>query len=197
MIGQQIPRLQALVFGVAAVAVLAAVYTLLAASQHRKNPDDRTIPTLRQLGDGIAFLCRQPRAAELDASDLLAAALEGSGIEAPGGSRKDGFMRGRVLWEASKATMGRLLGGLGVGLAGGVLLGILMGCFPRVDASASPVMYFASRVIATAAMPIFFKLAGIDLRMYVAMIAFGSMPIVTLTVAQYVREFPEELRYKA
>ena len=72
-----------------------------------------------------------------------------------------------------------------------------MGCFLKVDASLSPIMYFASRIIPTAAMPIFFKLAGIDMEMYVAMIVFGSMPIVTLTVSSYAQEFPAELRYKA
>ncbi|MEM6823113.1 MAG: ABC transporter permease subunit, partial [Verrucomicrobiota bacterium] len=33
--------------------------------------------------------------------------------------------------------------------------------------------------------------------MYVAMIAFGSMPIVTLTISKYVQEYPDELRFKA
>ncbi len=46
-------------------------------------------------------------------------------------------------------------------------------------------------------MPIFFKLAGIDFEMYVAMITFGSMPIVSVTVSQYVQNFPDELRFKA
>ncbi len=72
-----------------------------------------------------------------------------------------------------------------------------MGCFLKIDAAVAPIMYFASRIIPTAAMPIFFKLAGIDLEMYVAMITFGSMPIVTLTVSQYVQEYPNELRFKA
>jgi NitT/TauT family transport system permease protein len=176
------------------IAALLSFYTYLSHERHRKNPDDRTIPTWSQLWEGVVFLCQKPDTEET--SGLLAAALEGTGLE--GETEKHaGFLEGRILWEASKATLARLLGGLALGLAGGVLFGVLMGCFPLFDAGVSPVMYFASRIIPTAAMPIFFTLAGIELKMYLAMIAFGSMPIVTLTVSQYVREFPEELRYKA
>ncbi|MBN2449384.1 MAG: ABC transporter permease subunit, partial [Lentisphaeria bacterium] len=165
---------------------------------HRRNPDDRTIPTWSQLRQGVAYLCARPEENAEASADLLAAALADAGIAEEATARgKRAWLRGRILWDASTATLGRLAGGLAAGLAGGIVLGILMGCFLRLDAALSPLMYFASRIIATAAMPIFFKLAGIDLRMYVAMIAFGSMPIVTLTVSQYVREFPEELRYKA
>jgi len=201
MIGRPIPQRTALLCSVLAVAAVVIAYTVLATAQHRKNPDGRTIPTWGQLWGGLVFLCQRPTAeADADAADLLAAALEGAGIreeQAEAGQRPRGWLQDRILWEASKASLGRLLGGLAIGLGGGVLLGLLMGCFHKLDAAFSPVLYFASRIIATAAMPIFFKLAGIELEMYVAMIAFGSLPIVTLTVSQYVREFPEELRFKA
>ena len=198
MIGKPISRRTALLCSALSVALVLAAYTVLANHQHRKNPEDRTIPTWRQLWSGLVFLCEHPtQAADDDAADLLAAALEGTGLDEPSTRRQKGWLEGRILWEASKASLGRLCGGLSLGLAGGIVLGLLMGCFHKVDAAISPVLYFASRIIATAAMPIFFKLAGIDLQMYVAMIAFGSLPIVTLTVSQYVRDFPEELRFKA
>jgi NitT/TauT family transport system permease protein len=198
MIGKPISKQTSLLCAALCVAVLVAAYSALATSQHRKNPDDRTIPTWRQLWSGLVFLCEQPtQQADDDAGDLLAAALQGAGINESPERRQKGWLEGRILWEASKASLGRLCGGLSLGLAGGIVMGILMGCFHKVDAALSPVLYFASRIIATAAMPIFFKLAGIELQMYIAMIAFGSMPIVTLTVSQYVREFPEELRFKA
>lgn len=189
----------ALLCSVIVVVVLLAGYTLLAHAQHRRNPDDRTIPTWRQLWSGMVYLCEQPTLAESDTSDLLAAALGEMGLEAEpeGEAPRRGLLEERVLWEASKATLGRLLGGLSVGLLGGIILGVLMGCFLHIDASLSPVMYFFSRIIPTAALPIFFKLSGIDMEMYVAMIAFGSLPIVALTVSRDVQEFPDELRYKA
>jgi len=197
MIGRKISRRAGLVCAAVSVAVLLAAYAAISFVQHQRNPNDRTIPTWGQLWEGMVFLCEQPRQAESDASDLLAAALAGTGMENRQQTRERGFLEGRILWEASKATLGRLAGGLSLGVIGGVIVGVLMGCFLKIDASVAPAMYFASRIIPTAAMPIFFKLAGIEFEMYVAMITFGSMPIVTLTVSGYVQEFPNELRHKA
>lgn len=197
MIGKKISRKACFACSATSVVVLLAAYSLLSVAQHRRNPKDRTIPSWGQLWQGMVFLCEQPGGAESDASDLLAAALSGTDMESRAVGKKRGFLGGRILWEASKATLGRLAGGLSVGLVGGVIVGVLMGCFLKLDAFVSPSMYFASRIIPTAALPIFFKLAGIDIEMYVAMIAFGSMPIVTLTVSNYVQEFPNELRHKA
>ena len=199
MIGKQISQRTALICSVLVVLVLLAGYTLMAHVQHQRNPDDRTIPTWRQLWSGMVYLCDQPTLEESDTSSLLNAALGEMGLDAEPEAEKErlGFLENRVLWEASTATLGRLLGGLSVGLIGGIVLGVLMGCFLHIDASLSPIMYFFSRIIPTAALPIFFKLAGIDMEMYVAMIAFGSLPIVALTVSRDVQEFPDELRYKA
>lgn len=198
MIGKPISARTSLLWSVIAVAIVVAAYSLLATLQHRRNPDDRTIPTWRQLWGGLVFLCEKPtQEADDSNADLLVLALQDAGIDEAPQRRHKGWLEGRILWEASKASLGRLCGGLSLGLAGGIVLGMLMGCFRRADAALSPVLYFASRIIATAAMPIFFKLAGIELQMYVAMIAFGSLPIVTLTVSQYVHDFPEELRFKA
>ncbi|MBN1674735.1 MAG: ABC transporter permease subunit [Kiritimatiellae bacterium] len=197
MIGKRISRQVSLACACLSVLSLVAAYSLLSRAQHIKNPDDRTIPTWRQLWDGVVFLCEKPDPAASDTSDLLAAALAGTEMEGEQAADAGGPLEGRILWEASRATLGRLFGGLAAGLVGGVVVGVLMGCFLKIDASVSPVMYFASRIIPTAAMPIFFKLTGIDLEMYVAMITFGSMPIVTLTVSRYVQDFPDELRHKA
>lgn len=197
MIGKRISKKTCFVCSFLSVSVLLVAYTYLSHAQHKKNPDDRTIPTWGQLREGVVFLCEKPNSEESDTSGLLAAALSGTDMEGELDRKKEGFLANRILWEASKATLGRLFAGLSAGLIGGIIVGVLMGCFLKIDASVSPIMYFASRIIPTAAMPIFFKLAGIEFEMYVAMITFGSMPIVTLTISQYVQEFPDELRHKA
>ena len=197
MIGRSISKKTRLLCSSIAIGTLIIAYSILSSLQHAKNPQDRTIPTWGQLWDGLVFLCEQPQETVANSNDLLAAALAGTGMEATAHKEAPGWLENRILWEASKATLGRLLSGLTIGMAGGVLLGVLMGCFLKIDAAVSPIMYFASRIIPTAAMPIFFKVAGIDFEMYVAMIAFGSMPIVTLTVSKYVQDFPTELLNKA
>ena len=198
MISNPISRKTALLCSVFSISLLVIAYSLLSSTQHAKNPNDRTIPTWNQLWDGLIFLWEQPQENEIsNQNDLLAAALDGPAIRTEKKQEKLGFLEERILWEASKATLGRLLGGLAIGIVAGVFFGLVIGCFFKINAAVSPVMYFASRIIPTAAMPIFFKVAGIDYEMYVAMIVFGSMPIVTLTISKYVQEFPSELRNKA
>ncbi|MEI6420704.1 MAG: ABC transporter permease subunit [Lentisphaerota bacterium] len=197
MIGKQISRKTSFFFSFAFIILLAGAYTYISHLQHKKNAADRTIPTWSQLWGGIVFLCEKHDEDDSNNSDLLAAAMADGKMDGAQVSGKKGYLEGRILWEASKATLGRLFGGLSIGLIGGVIVGILMGCFLKIDAALSPIMYFSSRIIPTAAMPIFFKLAGIDMEMYVAMIVFGSMPIVTLSVSRYVQEFPDELRFKS
>ncbi len=197
MVGKKISKRTAFICSSLSVLLLISAYTVMAHMQHRKNPNDRTVPTWKQLGAGVRYLIEKPAVEQSDEADLLAAALADSGMEIEVETEKEGFLENRILWEASKATLGRLFSGLAVGMVLGVLAGVLMGCFLKVDAAVAPLMFFFSRIIPTAAMPIFFKLAGIDLKMYVAMIAFGSMPIVTLSVSQYVQSYPDELRFKA
>lgn len=197
MVGQKISKRTAFIYSALSVLLLITAYTVMSRIQHRNNPNDRTIPTWRQLAEGVRYLVEKPEVAHSDEADLLAFALSGSGLEQEHTGRQEGFMENRILWEASRATLGRLFGGLSIGLLLGTLFGVLMGCFLKMDAAVSPLMFFFSRIIPTAAMPIFFKLAGIDLQMYVAMIAFGSMPIVTISISQYVQHYPNELRYKA
>ncbi len=197
MIGKKLKRSTARLFSFGSVLLLLGLYTVLSERQQQLHPGDRTIPTWSQLWTGLEYLVEQPQEQEEQAElDLLAAAL-GEAALADAEKEPRNLLSDRILWEASCSTLSRLLGGLATGLVGGVLLGVLMGCFLKIDAAVSPIMYFASRIIPTAAMPIFFKLAGIEMEMYVTMIAFGSMPIVTLTVSQIVQEFPDELRYKA
>ena len=43
----------------------------------------------------------------------------------------------------------------------------------------------------------FFVLVGTDTSMYIAMIAFGILPALAMTVYLAVKEFPEELQFKA
>jgi len=198
MIGKPISKKSAILCSIFSIGIIVIAYSLLSSAQHAKNKNDRTIPTWGQLWEGLIFLCEQPKADAIDQQqNLLSAALEGTGIAVEKEQKKLGFLEERILWEASKATLGRLLGGLAIGVIAGVLCGLIMGCFLKIDAAVSPIMYFASRIIPTAAMPIFFKVAGIDYEMYVAMIVFGSMPMVTLTISKYVQEFPAELRNKA
>ncbi|MBI5387958.1 MAG: ABC transporter permease subunit [Verrucomicrobia bacterium] len=168
MIRRPIKQTTTLLLGLASVAVLLLAYTWLSHRQHQENPDDTTIPTWSQLADGVQKACSVDK-------------REGQ----------------RWIVVDAKATASRFFLGLGAGVAGAIVLGMLMGCFTPIEAFCYPPLSLLAKVPPTAAMAVFFVLVGTELNMYVAMIAFGVLPTLALTVFLGVKEFPEELQYKA
>jgi NitT/TauT family transport system permease protein len=167
MIRRPIQRSTALCLGIASLLVLLGSYTWLAHRQHQKNSDDTTIPTWTQLKHGVIQMCE---------------------VNKRSGER----------WVVSdaKATAGRFFSGLALGCGGAVVLGMLMGCFAPIEAFFQPPLSLLAQVPPTAALAVFFVLAGTGNEMYVAMIAFGILPALAQTVYLAVKEFPEELQYK-
>jgi NitT/TauT family transport system permease protein len=168
MIRRPIQRTTAILLGVASIALLLSAYTWLSWREHRERPDDTTIPTWKQLGKGV-----------------------GSAIKV---NQRTGD---RWLWEDAKASGLRLFTGLGMGIAVSVALGMLMGCFTPAEAFLQPPLSLLAKIPPTAALAVFFVLVGTDTEMYVAMIAFGVIPTLAITVYLAVKDFPEELQFKA
>ncbi|MBN2507170.1 MAG: ABC transporter permease subunit [Verrucomicrobia bacterium] len=168
MIRLPISRAASIGLGVASVLLLLLAYTWLSQRQHRLNPSDTTIPTWRQLGHGVV------QAFEVNDRS-----------------------QDRWVVADARATGLRLFAGLGFGVLGAVILGMAMGCFTPVEAFAYPLLSLLAKVPPTAALAVFFVLVGTDMNMYVAMIAFGILPTLAMTVFLAVKEFPEELQYKA
>jgi NitT/TauT family transport system permease protein len=168
VIRHPIQHTTALLLGVASVVILLGAYTLLAHWQHRTNPDDTTIPTWSQLKDGV----------------VIAVGLNKRSNE-------------RWLVEDAKASGARLFLGLSTAVAGSLALGMLMGCLTPVEAFCFPPLSLLAKIPPTAALAVFFVLVGTGENMYVTMIAFGVLPTLTMTVYLAVKEFPEELQYKA
>jgi NitT/TauT family transport system permease protein len=168
MIRRPIQPLTATVLGLISLLLLLVGYTCLAHRQHQRNPEDTTIPTWSQMAQGLkAAIVVNPRS------------------------------RDRWLIEDAKASGFRLFVGLGAGIAGAMLLGVLMGCFTPVRAFCLPPLSLLAKVPPTAALAVFFVLVGTNTEMYVAMIVFGILPTLAMTADLAVQEFPEELQYKA
>ena len=167
MIRGTIPRGQAVVLGFICVVLLLGFYSFLSHRQHVKNPDDTTIPSWSQLREG-AQTAVEP-------------------------NKRSGE---RWLVEDSTATLSRLFLGLGVGIAGSIVLGILMGCFPRIEAFFVPPISFLAKVPPIATLAIFFVMVGTGTNMYVAMIAFGVLPTLAQSIYLAVDELPTELLHK-
>jgi NitT/TauT family transport system permease protein len=167
MIRRPIQRFTAQVLGILSVVLLLGGYAWLSHRQHRETPTDTTIPNWGQLKTGVVSLWHLDRRGE------------------------------RWLVEDAKASALRYFLGLGLGTAGSVLIGMLMGCFTPVEAFCYPPLSLLAKVPATAALAVFFVMVGTGANMYVAMIAFGVLPTLTLAVYLAVKEFPEELQHKA
>jgi ABC-type nitrate/sulfonate/bicarbonate transport system permease component len=114
-------------------------------------------------------------------------------------SPQGSFQRKEVwLFNDFKVTLLRLFTALGIGVLVSVLLGLLMGCTDPAEAFFMPPFAFLSKVPATAVLPIFFALVGVNFRMYVIIIVFGMLPTLAQSICQSVRkDVPEELIFKA
>jgi NitT/TauT family transport system permease protein len=168
MIRRPIKRSTAVLLGIASLLLLLAAYTWLAHRQHQQNPNDTTIPTWKQIARGV-----------------------GAAVEVNPRSRD------RWLAEDAKASGFRLFAGMSIGIAVALVLGMAMGCFAPVEAFLNPPLSLLAKVPPTAALAVFFVLVGTDTNMYVSMITFGVVPTLAMTVYLAVKEFPEELQYKA
>ena len=168
MIRQPINKTTALLLGLISLALLLGAYTWLAHRQKAENPDDTTIPTWAQMAKGLrAAVEVNPRSQD------------------------------RWLVEDAKATGGRLFAGLGLGIAGAVLVGMLMGCFTPIEALLYPPMSLLAKIPPTAALAVFFVVVGTGTNMFISMIAVGILPTMAMTVYLAVKEFPPELQFKA
>ncbi len=161
------PRI-ALLLSLASVVLALDAYTWLAHHQKQINPTDTTIPTWSQLSDGVRqMVTPNHRSGERWLCDDLA---------------------------ASGARFGM---GLAIGVSAGILLGLLMGTLTAAEALFHPGLALIAQVPPTAALAVFFVLAGTGNGMFVSMIAIGILPALAMSVFLAVKEFPEELQYKA
>lgn len=168
MIRRPIPHAAVLLLGTLSLILLLGAYTWLSHRQHVENPTDTTIPTWSQLKEGVVAITEVNRRSEE-----------------------------RWILEDAAATGTRLFLGLAIGIAGSLVIGILMGCFAPVEAVLYPPLALLAKIPPTAALAVFFVLVGTDTKMYVAMIAFGVLPTLAQTIFLEVKEFPDELQYKA
>jgi len=171
MIRRSIPREKAVLLGCLSVLLLLAGYTWLSYRQHLPepvgNPQDTTIPGWGQLADGVNDFTKPNKKGE------------------------------RWIVEDSIATGRRLFYGLGLGVAFGFLLGMLMGCFATVEAFLQPPVSLLAKVPQTAAMAVYFVFFGTGMEMYVALITFGIIPALAVTIYLAVRDLPSEMLDKA
>lgn len=145
------------------------VYLLASDLRHRDNPSDKLLPRVSEMVDAVE------RAAFTE-------------------DRRSGKF---ILWEDTKASLQRLLLGMLLAAATGLLLGLNMGLFPGLQASLLAFVTFLSMVPPLAILPILFISLGVDELAKVMLIFLGTFPIITRDIYLAVSRIPREQITKA
>jgi NitT/TauT family transport system permease protein len=159
----------ALALGALSIGLLLVGYTWLSWRQHQRIPDDTTIPGWGQILEGvISIVTPHERTGDV------------------------------WLWDDSLATLGRLFGGLGLGVLLSVVFGFLMGCWTPAEAFLLPPLRLAAKLNPIAMLAVFFVMVGTGTEMYLAMVVFGVVPVLSQNVYLAARnDVPEQLVHKA
>jgi NitT/TauT family transport system permease protein len=149
--------------------LLALVYFAGSATRLADNPDDKLLPSARQMVDAVARLAfrEDPRTGEY------------------------------LLWSDTLASLQRFGLGLGLSALAGLGLGIAAGIFPLLRATLSPFLAAISMVPPLAILPILFIVFGLDEVSKVMLIVIGVTPMLARDLEQYAREIPQETLIKA
>ena len=162
-------RLTGLVLAAIPFAATLILYAVASHYRRLENPADKLLPSLGQMG---ATFWRMAFVPDRRTGDLL-------------------------LWVDTFDSLWRL--GVGVGLATGfaLLVGILIGFLPYVRAALSPYVSAISLIPPITILPILFIMVGLGEASKVMLVALGTAPVMTRSVAQAVMDIPRELVIKA
>lgn len=169
LINQQPSRIGALLLATIPFIVIAALYFSASADRLAVNPDDRLLPSISQLIDGV-------RAAAID---------------------EDPRTGEHILWADTFASLERLAWGVGVSALLGLGFGVATGLLPLARAPLSPFISVLSLVPPMAILPILFIAFGLDELSKIVLIVLGVAPFIMRDLQQRVMEIPAEQLVKA
>jgi NitT/TauT family transport system permease protein len=148
------------------------MYLYIARERHKENPEDRVVPTLAQLGQGIyeaALGSDEDNARESVGSRLVHS----------------------MLWQDTVASAKRFLWAMLL-LIPAVLLGLHVGMFPYVGVFFLRFILFFDKIIALSVLPILFIAFGIDELSKIMLIVIGVTPTIILDTVNLSKSVPKE-----
>lgn len=167
MVRKPISNRASIIYTLGSIAVIVLAYSCLSYKQKAFNPNDTTVPDMTQLINGLKFVVTP-----LPNGDIL-------------------------LLNDLKATYHRHFVGMALGVSISLIIGVLMGCWPAVEAIFRIPIAFLAKIPPTAMIAVYFILFGTDMEMFVAMIGFGIFPTLTQSVFLSVKEVSDDAIYKA
>ena len=153
-------------------------YFWVSRDRHRDNPEDRVMPTLRQMGQGFADAVLKPADDDATAADAAGESLVAR-------------IQHGMLWKDTLATGKRFVISM-VLLFPAVILGLHMGMFPYVGSFFLRFALFFDKIVALSLLPILFIAFGIDEMAKIALILIGVGPTIILDAFNLTRGVPKE-----
>lgn len=129
-------------------------YSFLSYRQHLSKPDDMTLPSVLTICKAVVKIC-QPQ-----------------GV----------YTKEIWLLEDTIATFTRLFLGMGTACVVACFLGVMMGCFESVESFFAPTLNFLAKPPASAILPIFLVIVGVNEKLFFSIITFGVLPTLTMAV---------------
>jgi len=157
------------------------IYFVAAQQRHAANPEDRVMPTVAQMAQGMLDAAVKPAEDDQPLSDNA--------------SLTDKLVSS-MLWKDTKATARRFIYSMAC-LVPAVLLGLHMGLFPVIGAFFLRFCLFFDKIVALSLLPILFIAFGIDELSKVMLIVIGVAPTVILDVFNLPRGVPKEQLVKS
>jgi NitT/TauT family transport system permease protein len=140
------------------------LYLVFSDIRHQENPNDKLLPSVVQMAEAV---------------DRMAFTED----------RRTGHY---LMWTDSLASLQRLLLGVGVAAALGLLVGLNMGLFPALRTGLAPFVTFIAMIPPLAILPILFISLGVDELAKTALIFIGTFPVITRDVYLATLKLPKQ-----
>ena len=157
------------------------LYFYVAQKRHRDNPEDRIMPTVTQMVQGMTNATTNP-------------AEDDEGL-AENASLRQRFLAS-MLWKDTLATSRRFVYSILL-LIPAVLVGLHMGLFPYVGVFFLRFILFFDKIVALSLLPILFIVFGIDELSKIMLIVIGVTPTIILDTFNLTKGVPNEQVVKA
>lgn len=164
------PRLgTAMLLGLLPFLLVAILYGVNSSKRQHENPDDRLLPSLAQLVQGVKMVAvdEDPRTGDV------------------------------VLWADTAASLKRIGWAVGASALIGLFFGVVAGMLPYLRALTSPTVTTISLIPPMAILPILFVAFGLDEFAKVMLIIIGIAPLLIRDLQARVMEIPAEMLIKA
>lgn len=158
-----------LALGSLPILLVLGAYLYASAGRLAVNPDDKLLPSFRQMGATFWQLATEP---DKRSGDLL-------------------------LLTDTVASLARLGLGMGAATLAALTIGIAIGFIPKVRATLGPFVAILSVIPPLAVLPILFIAIGLGEAAKITLIAIGVGPLMIRDIAGRTAEIPDELVVKA